>query len=67
MANLEESLQNEPREVYLVYLKPEFDHLVERVSSLRKLWQSNFTMSEQDFAAYAFPDQSEVCAAYGSA
>jgi len=67
MTNLDESLRKEPREVYLVYLKPDFEHLVERVSSLRKLWQSNFTMTEQDFAAYIFPDQSEVCVAYGSA
>jgi hypothetical protein len=66
MANLEDSLRREPREVYLVYLKPEVEHLVERHTSLRKLWESRFTMTEQDFAAYFFPDQSETCAAYGT-
>jgi hypothetical protein len=66
MQNLEESLQQEPREVYLVYLKPEFEHLVQRVSSLHKIWEDHFTMSDQDFAAYVFPDQSETCVAYGT-
>ena len=66
MQNLEESLRQEPREVYLVYLKPEFEHLVQRVSSLHKMWESHFTMSDQDFAAYVFPDQSETCVAYGT-
>jgi hypothetical protein len=66
MANLGDSLQREPREVYLVYLKPEVEHLVERHTSLRKPWESRFTMTEQDFAAYFFPDQSETCAAYGT-
>jgi len=66
MAHLDESLQRDPREVYLVYLKPEFAHIVERVSSLHKMWESRLTMTEQDFAAYLFPDQSEVCAAYGT-
>jgi hypothetical protein len=67
MANLEDSLREEPREVYLVYLKPEFEHLViERVPSLKKIWESHFTMTEQDFAAYIFPDQSETCVAYAT-
>jgi hypothetical protein len=66
MQNLEESLRRDPREVYIVYLKPEFGHVIERIPSLQKLWESRFTMSEQDFAAYIFPDQSEVCVAYGT-
>jgi len=67
MTNLEDSLRSDPREVYLVYLKPEFEHVViERVPSLKKMWESRFTMTEQDFAAYIFPDQSETCAAYAT-
>jgi hypothetical protein len=67
MANLEGSLRRDPREVYLVYLKPEFEHsIVERVPSLSKIWESHFTMTEQDFGAYIFPDQSETCAAYAT-
>ncbi len=38
----------DPREVYLVYLKPEFEHLVvERVPSLKKIWESRFTMTDR--------------------
>jgi hypothetical protein len=66
MANLEDSLRRDPREVHVVYLKPEFGHVVERIPSLQKLWERRLTMSEQDFAAYIFPDQSEVCVAYGT-
>lgn len=66
MQNLEDSLRRDPREVYIVYLKPEFGHVIERIPSLHKLWESHLTMSEQDFAAYIFPDQSEVCVAYGT-
>jgi hypothetical protein len=66
MAHLEDSLRREPREVYLVYLKPEFEHVIERNPSLHKLWENRFTMTEQDFAAYMFPDQSETCVAYGT-
>jgi hypothetical protein len=67
MTNLEESLLRDLREVYLVYLKPQYEHLViERVPSLKKIWETHITMTEQDFAAYIFPDQSERCAAYAT-
>jgi SAM-dependent methyltransferase len=66
MENLADSLQRDPREVYIVYLKPQFEHLVARIASLNKIWEDHFTMTEQDFSAYIFPDQSEVCVAYGS-
>jgi hypothetical protein len=66
MQNLEESLRCDPREVYVVYLKPQFAHLIERIPSMRKIWESRFTMTEQDFSAYIFPDRSEVCVAYGT-
>jgi predicted RNA methylase len=66
MQNLEDSLRNNPREVHIVYLKPEFGYVIERIPSLQKLWESRFTMSEKDFAAYIFPDQSELCVAYGT-
>jgi SAM-dependent methyltransferase len=66
MANLDDSLRRDPREVYLVYLKPAFEHVVARIPALHKIWETRFTMSEQDFAAYIFPDQSEVCVVYGT-
>lgn len=66
MENLEASLRDHPREVYVVYLKPEFERLVERIPTLSKLWEDHLTMSDQDFAAYIFPDQSERCVAYAT-
>jgi SAM-dependent methyltransferase len=66
MENLEESLRRDPREVYVVYLRPDFEHLVARIPALHKTWESRFTMTDEDFAAYIFPDQSEVCVAYGT-
>jgi SAM-dependent methyltransferase len=66
MQNLDESLRRDPREVYLVYLRPDFKHVVERIPALHKVWEDTFTMTEQDFSAYIFPDQSEVCVAYAT-
>ena len=66
MQNLEDSLERDPREVFVVYLKPEFEKMVARIPALKKLWSENLTMSDEDFSAYIFPDQSEVCAAYGT-
>jgi hypothetical protein len=40
--------------------------VVDRVPSLKKIWEGRFTMTEQDFAAYIFPDQSETCVAYAT-
>jgi hypothetical protein len=66
MENLGASLQSNPREVYVVYLKPEFEEMVVRIPAMKKLWSEKLTMSDEDFAAYIFPDQSEFCAAYGT-
>ena len=66
MQNLEDSLRRDPREVYIVYLKPEFGHMIERIPSLRKLWESRLTMSDASFAAYIFPRSIRVCVAYGT-
>jgi len=66
MESLADSLQRDPREVYVVYLKPEFEEMVVRIPAMKKLWSENLTMSDEDFAAYIFPDQSELCAAYGT-
>jgi predicted RNA methylase len=66
MQNLDNSLKHDPREVYLVYLRPDFEHVIKRIQPLHKIWESTFTMSDQDFAAYIFPDQSEMCVAYAT-
>jgi SAM-dependent methyltransferase len=66
LANLEDSLAREPRDVYIVYIQPELDRLVEASSHWQKLWRDEFPMSEEDYAAYAFPSRVEVCSAYRS-
>jgi hypothetical protein len=66
LANLEDSLRREPREVYLVYLKPDCAQRLNASPWLQKLWECRLEMTEQDFAAYQFGGRSEICAAYRS-
>lgn len=66
MKNLDDSLRRDPREVYMVYLKPEFGYMVERIASMHKLWESPLTMTDEEFSAYLYPDQTELCAAYST-
>jgi len=66
LANLEAALAREPREVYILYIQPDLDPLLEASSLWRKLWHDEFQMSEEDYAAYAFPPRAEVCSAYRS-
>jgi SAM-dependent methyltransferase len=66
LANLEAALAREPREVYILYIQPDLDPLLEASSSWRKLWHDEFQMSEEDYAAHAFPPRAEVCSAYRS-
>ena len=67
MQNLAESLHRDPRQVYVVYLKPQFEPMLKLIPTMKKLWEENLVMSDEDFAAYIFPDRSEVCVAYGTA
>ena len=32
---------------------------------LNRLWQDELAMSEEDYAAWAFPNRAEICAVYG--
>jgi SAM-dependent methyltransferase len=66
LTNLEAALAREPREVYIVYIQPDLDPLLEASSSWRRLWHDEFQMSEEDYAAHAFPPRAEVCSAYCS-
>jgi SAM-dependent methyltransferase len=66
LANLEAALAREPREAYIVYIQPDLDPLLEASTSWRKLWHDEFQMSEEDYAAHAFPPRAEVCSAYCS-
>jgi SAM-dependent methyltransferase len=66
IANLEASLARDPREVYIVYIQPDLDPLLEASSFWRKLWRDEFQMSEEDYAAHAFPPRAEICSVYRS-
>ena len=66
VANLEDSLRREPREVYILYLKPDCAQRLDASPWLQKIWECRLEMTEQDFAAYHFGDRSEICAAYRS-
>lgn len=64
LQNLEASLAEHPRELYLVYIHPELETLLDASPWLTRLWRDEFAMSEEDFAAWAFPNRLEMCAAY---
>ena len=62
--NLEASLAEHPRKLYLVYIHPELESLLAELPWLVRLWRDEFAMSEDDYAAWAFPNREEVCAVY---
>ncbi len=62
--NLEASLKQHPRELYLVYIHPELESMLAGLPWLTRLWQEEFAMSEEDFEAWAFPNRAEVCTIY---
>ncbi len=66
IANLEKSLEQDPREVYLVYLKPDFEHVLAASQWLSKIREDQFEMSEQDYAAFRFSKRSDGCVIYRS-
>ena len=66
VANLEATLARDPRPVYIVYIQPDQDPLLEASSSWRKLWHDEFQISEEDYAAHAFPPRAEICSVYRS-
>jgi SAM-dependent methyltransferase len=66
LANLEAALARQPREIYIIYIQPDLEALLEASSSWRKLWRDEFQMSEEDYAAHAFPSRAETCSVYCS-
>lgn len=66
VSNLEASLERAPREAYVLYVHPELDRRLTTSPFLRRLWCAEFEMSEEDYAAYAFPPRAEICTAYRS-
>jgi SAM-dependent methyltransferase len=62
--NLEASLAQVPRELYLVYIHPELESMLDGLPWLNRLWREEFAMSEEDYTAWAFPNREEMCAVY---
>ena len=62
--NLESSLKEEPRELYVVYVHPELESMLAGLPWLVRLWQEEFPMSDEDYEAWAFPTRAEICAVY---
>lgn len=64
LRNLKASLAQLPRELYLVYIHPELEPILDGQAWLNRLWREDFAMSEEDHAAWAFPNRDEMCAIY---
>jgi SAM-dependent methyltransferase len=62
--NLEASLAKQPRELYVVYIHPELESMLASFPWLIRLWRDEVAMSEEDYAAWAFPTRAEMCAIY---
>jgi SAM-dependent methyltransferase len=48
LKNLARNLEADPREVYVVYVHPEFQRELERVPGMTKVWDRNFALSAED-------------------
>jgi hypothetical protein len=66
LANLEQSLRQEPRQVFILYLNPECGQRLDVCPQLRKVWECTLEMTEEDFAFYEIGDRTLPCAAYES-
>jgi hypothetical protein len=50
--------------LYLIYIHPELESMLDGFPWLERLWRDEFAMSEEDYAAWPFPTRAEVCAVY---
>jgi SAM-dependent methyltransferase len=64
LKNLRAALTGQSREMYLVYVHPELEEILDRLPWLERLWGAEIAMSEEDYSAWAFPTRSESCAVY---
>jgi hypothetical protein len=62
--NLRTAFREDPREMYLVYMHPELEHMFDRQLWLERLWLAEIEMDEEDYSAWAFPTRTEFCVAY---
>jgi SAM-dependent methyltransferase len=66
LANLENSLAREPRDIIVLYVQPNQEELLAASRHWRELWHHDFEMSDEDYAACAFPKRAEPCTAFRS-
>ena len=66
LANLESSLVKEPRDICVVYVQPNHEELLGTSRHWRELWRADLEMTEEDYAACAFPNRAEPCTAFRS-
>jgi SAM-dependent methyltransferase len=66
LANLEAALRREPRPVFVVYIQPDLESMLESSRFWQKMWREELPMSEEDYAAHAFPSRVEICSVFRS-
>jgi SAM-dependent methyltransferase len=64
LGNLERSLQNDPREILLLYFNPALDHVLARHPAFERQFLSTFTMHIDDALADRFCNDKEAVAVY---
>lgn len=64
LKHLETSLGREPRAVYVMYVNPELDRLLERTPFLEKMTRDCLPMTEEDIAADRFGSREEHMSVY---
>lgn len=62
--NIEASVQKEPRQVYILYVQPDLEEVLQASPLFERLWKEDFEISGDDYKAYAFPPHSMPCVAY---
>jgi SAM-dependent methyltransferase len=66
LANLENSLRQDPRDVYVLYADAGLDRHLEKSTWLSKVWSGEVEMSGDDYAANPLHARSQLCVAYRS-
>jgi SAM-dependent methyltransferase len=66
LVNLEAALMREPRPVFIVYVQPDLESMLEGSRFWHKIWREELPMSEEDYAAHAFPPRVEICSVFRS-
>jgi len=66
LVNLEAALMHEPRPVFIVYIQPDLEPMLEGSRFWHKMWREELRMSEEDYAAHPFPSRVEICSVFRS-